>query len=186
MPVFQVLSPLFYSQLATHPDPAALAASILAQAPSSRTVHVEPSAAAIQAIHSDLYCNSACIKRESLLEFLRWWLLGALCRASGPRPLDHFVRATAPAESRQEYARAVAAIRLTALVAAGMPELLDTAWWVARVILSWWSLKAVIGALRALEEGWTVGGNYGRNDWSFAWGLLDFWLTIEAALAGKY
>ena len=186
VPLFQVLTPLFYSQLAMHAHPSALAASILAKEPSAQTVHIDPPAVVTEVMHSETYCRTSCVKQESLLERLRWWLLSALCRSSGPRPLDEFVRISASKDSAQEYARAVVTIRFSALIAGGVPELLDAAWWLARVALTWLSLTAGIRAVAALEQGWAAGGNSGCGDWSCVWATLDLWLTVESTLLGMW
>ena len=154
IPLLQVLTPSFYSQLAINPDPGVLIASILEQPEESRTLSVEPDSLALKVLEprGGLQAPRPGLQ-ESRLDRLRWGLARFLCRQHGPLLLDEFVRdARSQAESLQ-YLEAVTVLRLSDRAAGGMPEVLDGVGWIIGAVLSWLSVRAVAQCFQAGANG---------------------------------
>ena len=144
-----MLTPLFYAQLAVHPDPVALLANVLAQPADAQTAHISPAQSVIESLEQSRNGFPHPDQVESTTHHLRWRLLGALCRRPGKRPLDGFVRATSTVTSSTDYIQAAVVLRLSDWLTGAVPEVLDAAAWLTRVALINLSTQAVIRTFRA-------------------------------------
>ena len=171
LPVLQVLTPLFYSQLADCNDVSALISRNMADEPSSRTVHVHPAETVINMTKS-LQSSVGCRRRESPLTRFRWTLLSWLRTKRNPPSLDEFVRWQVNGPLASEYRRAVMVLLLSKWIAFGFPEILDAACYAVQAVVCYLSIDTIWHAMKECMEGETLGGNDLRGSFIGALHLL--------------
>ena len=164
--ILQVLTPLFYTELALHSDPSTFITLTMEQPSERQTCYASPIDEVPTFLEYDPFARIP--SDESHLTSLRWVFLRLLRRQSN-HALDHFVRSTLSESLADDYRRAVASLLLSSWLTFGIPEILDGIVALFKAALCWLCLEAVwVKATRviagvngqkaiSLELGWVIG-----------------------------
>ena len=178
--VLQILTPLFYTELALHSDPSTFIYRAMEYPAERQICHAYP----VDGISSLLKYNISgpVPSGESYLASLRWGFLHLFRCQRSLHPLDQFVRTSLPNRLAEEYRRAVVSLVVSSRLTFGIPELLDGLGFLFRIALCWLCLDAVWdkATMATIDVQEAVLG-----DWTWLIGLLYLWLQGEGWLVAS-